>query len=236
MVNHLRRNLVAYLALFAALGGTSYAAIKLPRNSVGKAQIRRNAVTSAKVRDRSLLARDFKKGQLPAGKAGATGPAGPQGGIGLQGPAGQDGAPGANGAQGSAGPGAIKLLRTTTNADGTTVTLATVNGFKITDTCAVNQQGGATNTVAFSSTDPLTSVSYRVSSSTDGAAAATAVGSGSAAFNIAPTAAAGNHSQQVWLDIALLNGTKVANVSLFAHAIGNPGEICSVVGSATPTG
>jgi hypothetical protein len=233
MINHLRRNLVAYLALFAALGGTSYAAIKLPRNSVGKAQIRRNAITSPKVRDRSLLARDFKKGQLPQGK---TGPAGPQGAVGPQGPAGQDGAAGADGSQGAAGPGAIKLLRTVGNADGTTVTLATVNGFKITDTCSVNQQAGATNTVAFSSSDPLTSVTYRVSSSTDGAVAVTAVGSGSAAFNIAPTAPAGNHSQQVWLDIALLNGTKVATVSLFAHAIGNPGEICSVVGSATPTG
>jgi hypothetical protein len=230
MIKHLRRNLVAYLALFAALGGTSYAAIKLPRNSVGKAQIRRNAVTSAKVRDRSLLARDFKKGQLPAGPQGDTGP---------QGPAGQDGAPGApgaNGSQGPAGPGAIKLLRTTSGADGTTVTLATVNGFKITDTCAVNQQGGATNTVGFSSPDPLTSVSYRVSSSTDGAAPVTAVGSGSATFSIAPTAPAGNHNQQVWLDIALLNGTKVASVSLFAHAIGSAnGEICRVVGSATPT-
>lgn len=36
---HLRRHAVAYLALFVALGGTSYAASKLPRNSVGSAQI-----------------------------------------------------------------------------------------------------------------------------------------------------------------------------------------------------
>src|SRR6476661_3250427 len=190
MLKHVRRNLVAYLALFAALGGTSYAAFKLPRNSVGKAQIRRNAVTSAKVRDHSLLARDFKKGQLPAGPQGDTGP---------QGPSGQDGAPGAPGADGSqgpAGPGAIKLLRTTTSADGTTVTLATVNGFKITDTCAVNQQGGATNTVAFASTDQPTSVSYRVSTSTDGGAATTGVGTGSAGLSIGPSAPAGNHSQQ----------------------------------------
>ncbi len=198
MIKHLRRNLVAYIALFAALGGTSYAAIKLPRNSVGKAQIRRNAVTSAKVRDHSLLARDFKSGELPAAE---TGPAGPQGAIGPQGPAGQDGAPGAPGAdgsQGSAGPGAIKLLRTTTGADGTTVTLATVNGFKITDTCAVNQQGGATNTVAFPSTDQPTSVSYRVSTSTDGGVATTGVGTGSAGLSVGPSAPAGNHSQQVW--------------------------------------
>ncbi len=32
-------NAVAYLALFVALGGTSYAAVQLPKNSVGSAQI-----------------------------------------------------------------------------------------------------------------------------------------------------------------------------------------------------
>jgi hypothetical protein len=228
MINHLRRNVVAYIALFAAFGGTSYAAINLPPGSVGKAQIRRNAVTSAKVRDRSLLARDFKKGQLPAGPQGAMGAIGPQG------PPGNDGAPGAAGAPGSAGPVAVKLFRTATNADASTVTLTTINGFKITDTCAVNQQGGATNTVAFSSTDPGTSTSYRVSTSIDGAAAATFVGTGSAAFNVAPSAPAGNHKQELWLDIELVNGTKVAGVSLMANAIGNPGEVCRVVGSATP--
>ena len=71
------------IALFVALGGASYAAIKIPKNSVGAAQIKKNAVTSAKVKDRSLLAKDFKAGQIPAGAkgdtgaTGATGPAGP---------------------------------------------------------------------------------------------------------------------------------------------------------------
>ena len=68
------------VALFVALGGASYAAVKIPKNSVGAAQIKKNAVTSAKVKDRSLLAKDFKAGQIPAGakgETGATGPAGP---------------------------------------------------------------------------------------------------------------------------------------------------------------
>jgi hypothetical protein len=61
---------IACLALLAALGGTSYAAIQaLPRNSV----------TSVQVKDFSLLARDFKRGQLPRGAVGPAGPAGPQG-------------------------------------------------------------------------------------------------------------------------------------------------------------
>jgi hypothetical protein len=39
---HIRGNVVAYIALFIALGGTSYAAINLPRNSVGSKQLRSN--------------------------------------------------------------------------------------------------------------------------------------------------------------------------------------------------
>src|SRR5216683_1603478 len=38
-----------------------------------------NAVTSAKVRDGSLLAADFRTGQLPTGPAGGQGPAGAPG-------------------------------------------------------------------------------------------------------------------------------------------------------------
>jgi hypothetical protein len=62
-------NVTATLALVIALGGTSYAAIKLPKNSVSTLQ----------VKDRSLLKKDFRPGQLPAGKKGATGAQGPEG-------------------------------------------------------------------------------------------------------------------------------------------------------------
>jgi hypothetical protein len=62
-------NVTATLALVIALGGTSYAAIKLPKNSV----------TSTTVKDRSLMKKDFRPGQLPAGKRGPAGPAGPAG-------------------------------------------------------------------------------------------------------------------------------------------------------------
>jgi hypothetical protein len=85
-------NVVASLALFIALGGVSYAAIKLPKNSVGSAQIKSNAVTGAKVKNRSLTAADFK-GSV-AGPAGLAGPAGSTGAPGAKGDTGATGATG----------------------------------------------------------------------------------------------------------------------------------------------
>ena len=64
---------VALLALFAALGGTGYAALKLPKNSVGAKQLRNNSVRSSKVKNRSLVARDFKQASCPRGRAGRRG-------------------------------------------------------------------------------------------------------------------------------------------------------------------
>ncbi|HEX2233198.1 MAG TPA: hypothetical protein VHG69_07525 [Thermoleophilaceae bacterium] len=78
--------LVAYAALFIALGGTSVAAISLERGSVKGKHIARNAVTSAKVKNSSLLARDFRRGQLPRGGRGEPGPPGPIGPTGPLGP------------------------------------------------------------------------------------------------------------------------------------------------------
>ena len=43
-------NLVACLALFVALGGASYAATRLPKDSVGSTQLMKNAVTAAKLK------------------------------------------------------------------------------------------------------------------------------------------------------------------------------------------
>ncbi|MEP7334731.1 MAG: hypothetical protein ABI717_03025 [Actinomycetota bacterium] len=72
---------IAMIALFVALSGTGYAAVKIARNSI----------TSIHVKDRSLLAKDFKSGQIPrgaVGPAGAVGAAGPAGPAGPTGPAG----------------------------------------------------------------------------------------------------------------------------------------------------
>ncbi len=54
MLAYLKRHHLAILALFIALGGTSYAATQLPSNSVGSSQIRTGAVTSNKVRNGAI--------------------------------------------------------------------------------------------------------------------------------------------------------------------------------------
>ena len=47
-------NVTSVVALFVALGGTSYAAIALPANSVGKSQIRSSAVGQSEVASNSI--------------------------------------------------------------------------------------------------------------------------------------------------------------------------------------
>lgn len=77
---------IALLALAVALGGTGYAAVVLPKNSVGTAQLKNNAVIASKVKDGSLRAADFAAGQIPAGPVGPAGPAGAAGATGPAGP------------------------------------------------------------------------------------------------------------------------------------------------------
>jgi hypothetical protein len=93
-------NVVACLALFVSLGGASYAATQLPKNSVGSGQIKKDAVTGSKVKDGSLGAADFATGQIPAGPAGQTGAQGPQGEQGTRGEQGVDGVDGDVGPRG----------------------------------------------------------------------------------------------------------------------------------------
>src|SRR5918998_536457 len=76
---------VALVALFVALGGTSYA---VATGSIDSREIKNNTVRSSDVRNGTLLSRDFRAGQLPAGATGARGPTGPRGATGAWGPAG----------------------------------------------------------------------------------------------------------------------------------------------------
>jgi hypothetical protein len=52
----IRKNLVAYIALFLALGGTAYAGVTIGRDSVGTAQLKTGAVTAAKLHRHAVTA------------------------------------------------------------------------------------------------------------------------------------------------------------------------------------
>ena len=56
--------IISLIALLVAMGGTTYAAFKLPKNSVGGKQLKKNAVTGVKVKDHSLTGADIKLSKL----------------------------------------------------------------------------------------------------------------------------------------------------------------------------
>jgi hypothetical protein len=90
--SYLRRHHIGLLALFIALGGTSYAAVSLSANSVGSRELKNRAVGSSELRDASIKKRDLRERLYESlrgggGGGGATGPAGPQGPPGPGGPA-----------------------------------------------------------------------------------------------------------------------------------------------------
>ncbi len=137
-------HVLAGTALFVALGGTSYAAVSLPKDSVGTAQLRKNAVassdirkdavTSAKVRNGSLGVADLSKGAVaslrtpgPAGPVGATGAPGAQGPPGPHGPAGAQGIPGPQGPAGIVEPQSIASVGTVNLSADTTHTVLTLS-------------------------------------------------------------------------------------------------------------
>ena len=55
---------VAFVALLIALGGTSFAAFRLPRNSVGTKQLKPNAVTASKIKNGAVTASKISTGGL----------------------------------------------------------------------------------------------------------------------------------------------------------------------------
>jgi hypothetical protein len=104
---------VAYVALFVALGGSSYAAVRLAPNSVTSraiakgavtnGKLAKNAVTATNIRNGTLTGSEFQKGALLKGLKGDAGSGGSQGGAGLSGIPGLKGDAGATGSQGPAG-------------------------------------------------------------------------------------------------------------------------------------
>jgi hypothetical protein len=91
------------VALFIALGGSSYAALTITGSDVRNGtltsadvkdstlegrDVKTGALSASDIKNGSLLATDFKAGELPAGPAGPAGPTGPAGPAGPAGPSG----------------------------------------------------------------------------------------------------------------------------------------------------
>lgn len=112
-----RSGVIALIALVAALTGSSYAAgvFRLAPASVGANQLKRGAVTAAKLASGSVTNRAIRRATLvgadlaagasagPAGATGQTGSPGGRGPVGLTGLAGATGAPGRPGLKGADG-------------------------------------------------------------------------------------------------------------------------------------
>lgn len=88
-------NFMATIAVFIALGGTSWAVTQLPRNSVGATQIRSRAVGPSELRSRAVSSRSIRDATIGVrdlsrqarstlrGVKGDAGPAGPAGASGI---------------------------------------------------------------------------------------------------------------------------------------------------------
>jgi hypothetical protein len=64
LIRSLKSQSIGVLALFIALGGTGYAAISIPKNSVGTRQLRNGAVTSKKLANTAVTAGKLAKGSI----------------------------------------------------------------------------------------------------------------------------------------------------------------------------
>jgi hypothetical protein len=144
-------NVVATFCLFMVLaGGSAFAAKKLTG-----AQIANNAITSKHIKNRSLLAIDFKAGQLPRGKPGAPGAAG---------------APGAPGPAGA--PGTARAYGFVDNSSGTATMTSAAGGV------SVRRAGNGTFCITAPGIDPNTTPIVVTPHAKSGLFAYTIVGSG----------------------------------------------------------
>ena len=126
---------VACIALAVALGGTSYAAIKLPKNSVGESQLRKNAVVATKLSARSVgpqklqnnavTTRAVKDNQLTGAKIVESSLAKVPSAVAAEKAANAD----------SVGGYAVKRFASTVAPNGPGATVLSLNGLVITMTC-----------------------------------------------------------------------------------------------------
>jgi hypothetical protein len=95
-------NVMSVIAVFIALGAGAYAAVTLPKNSVGSKQIKDGKILGKDVAPDTLTGGNINEASLSLPGGGAAGATGPSGATGPAGPAGTTGRDGAQGAAGQA--------------------------------------------------------------------------------------------------------------------------------------
>ncbi len=220
-------NVMATIAVFVALGGSSYAAVVIV---TGK-NVRNSSLTGKDVKDRSLLSRDFKAGQLPRGAPG------PKGDAGAKGDACSAADPACRGPQGDTGvqgPGA-KAIAWTASPYIYGHPLATVGPWAISADC--DGQGG---TGVYLYVSGPGSVGYQVVRSTSDVATAEAKAKTAAipgtlyVEDFSGSSPTGGNRQAAGT-LMLHSGNTVAQVELHIRADQAPEpDVCSVHGTAIP--
>lgn len=180
--------IIASLALFMSLGGTSYAAVKA--NTIGSKQLKNNSVTSAKIARNGVTASDIRAGVIDGTRIRA-GSIGSQhildGSIGAQ-----DITPGTVGpgqiAPGSIGPGQIadKSVGPSEIDDATIKLFRDVPTMWVTDGSGTLPNGDKKTEVTLSTTGFTTVRSYSVPAAGTGRTGTTVVQSQVTAFANAP--------------------------------------------------
>jgi hypothetical protein len=124
-------NVISTLCLILVLGGGSaYAASRLGKESVGARQLKKGAVTPAKLAKASVATLAG-----PAGAKGPAGPTGPKGDRGETGPQGAAGPTGPQGARGDAGPQGPGAIFVEDQIPDKSTTIATFDGISIIGFC-----------------------------------------------------------------------------------------------------
>lgn len=144
-------NVIATFAAFMALGGVSYAAVTLPRDSVGAKQLRPNSVTNSKLTNGSVGKNELRWGSVTEGALSSS----------VRSALAQRAAAGARGPTGPAGPrgpdaGRIRYSETG-SATPTTSTALDFNGLRISASC---EQSGDTTTMGIFARSGAAAVFY----------------------------------------------------------------------------
>ena len=224
-------NVTSTLALFIVLGGSAYAAVTLPANSVGRAQLRPRAVSTSKLAPHSVTR--FRLSHWVKRRLSARlrrGPAGAPGAVGPRGPAGAAGA-GAKRIAFSAGasvaPAPTKLLD--------------LNGFEIKASCIQSGADVGLSLKVTSSEDAVLQDSFTVDTGSDpttpGAATSGNVQinlDGNVEMELGGPSASGSEYFRAIADVVAVTPSRTLTLTVFSMADAGSGR-CSVGGTALPS-